>query len=144
MADYLHAKYVQDDTGLFEVSDTAGDPIGDGLSLNLSGGDGANNQGSKDEVDPIAPAQTMLTYRAGTAAMLAEPVRPTAVHDATAGRKRGVSSPEGVAAVDTADKASKAWAAGPAANISTGTAGLRVDTGTYKVVYFSFGFVSSQ
>ena len=67
----------QDDTGLYALTGVAGDPIGDGLALNISGGDGANNQYSKDEVDPIAPAQAVFTYQAGASAMLAEPIRPT-------------------------------------------------------------------
>ena len=53
---YLHASYVQDDTGLYDLSGTAGDPIGNGLLLNISGGSGANDQYSKDEVDPVGGA----------------------------------------------------------------------------------------
>ena len=85
-SDYLHATYVQDDTDLYTLNGTADDPVGDGLVLGISGGDGANNQYFPDEIAPISPAVTVLTY---------DP---------------------------------------------SGTGGVRVDTGTYKVVYFSFGF----
>ncbi len=102
---YLHAQYVQGNVGLYEVTGEAGDPIGDGLALGISGGDGANNQTSPDEIDPIAPAVTVLRYDSA--------LMP------------------GARAQDSAHAASIA---------SSGTAGLRVDTGTYKVVYFAFGF----
>ncbi len=119
LADYLHATLQQEDTGLYAVTGVPGDPIGDGLALNLSGGDGANDQYSKDEIDPVAPAQVVFTYRVGT--VLAEPLAPAQT-----------PPPPG--------DASDAAPAAPAGIIGSGTAGLRVDTGVYKVVYFAFGF----
>ena len=44
--------------------------------MTILGNDGANDQYSKDEVDPIAPAEVIFTYRAGASAMLAEPMSP--------------------------------------------------------------------
>ena len=106
--DYLHATYVQDDTDLYALNGVTGDPIGDGLTLGISGGDGANNQYDTDEIDPIGPAVTVFTYDTGaTTALLGIEAEPEA-------NLSGV--------------------------ISSGTAGLRVDTGIYKVVYFAFGF----
>ena len=119
LRDYLHATFRQSDTGLFALAGAAGDPIGGGLALNISGGDGANDQYSKDEIDPITPAEVVFTYRTGVSAMLMAPHRPAAAATAT---------PEA------------SGAAAPAANVGSGTAGLRVDAGTYKVVYFAFGF----
>ncbi len=140
---YLHASYVQDDTGLYELAGTASDPIGDGLALNLSGGDGANNQYTKDEIDPISPAETILTYLAGSSQMLAEPSRLTGLspidppdphHQSLPGEPGAALQPD-----IEAEPLARVTAA-PEANISSGTAGLRVDTGTYKVVYLAFGF----
>lgn len=120
LGDYLHATLRQDDTGLFGLAGAPGDPIGGGLALNISGDDGANDQYSKDEIDPIAPAEIVFTYRADASAMLAEPAAP----------RRG----------DGSQQAAAEKAASPAANVGSGTAALRVDTGKYRVVFFAFGF----
>jgi PKD repeat protein len=119
LQDYLHATYVQDDADSYALNGTAGDPIGDGLALGISGGDGANNQNNPDEIDPISPAVTVLTYDTSATAALVEPVKPM---------RPGQQQQEGEREPS------------PAGVISSGTAGLRVDTGTFKVVYFSFGF----
>jgi hypothetical protein len=89
---YLHARYVKDDSQLDTLSGTPSDPIGNGLVINISGGDGANNQYWPDVIEPISPAVPVFTYEPGC------------------------------------------------------EAALRVDTGTYKVVYFGFGFegIASQ
>ena len=47
--DYLKAKYVQDSSGVLTVTGVSGEPLA-GLSLDLSGGDGADNQISPDVV----------------------------------------------------------------------------------------------
>jgi hypothetical protein len=118
----LHATFKQGDTGLFALAGASGDPIGDSLALNISGGTGANNQYSKDEVDPIAPAEVVFTYQTGASAMVAEPIRPS-------------EAPQ-----TPADAAMPAAPAGTTGTIGSGTAALRVDTGTYRIVYFAFGF----
>jgi hypothetical protein len=87
--------------------------------LNVSGGDGANNQYSKDEVDPISTAEVVFTYQTGDSALLAEPIWPP-----------GEMQPDVRAALPAL----------PAGNVGSGTAGLRVETSDYKVVYFAFGF----
>jgi hypothetical protein len=119
LRDYLHATYRQGDTGLYALAGAPDDPIGNGMMLNVSGGDGANNQYSKDEVDPISTAEVVFTYQTGDSALLAEPIWPP-----------GELQP-GVRA---------ALPALPAGNVGSGTAGLRVETSDYKVVYFAFGF----
>jgi hypothetical protein len=68
LKNYLHATYVQADTALYALAGAAGDPIGDGLALNISGGDGANNQYAPDEVDALAPAEVIFSYHAGAGA----------------------------------------------------------------------------
>jgi hypothetical protein len=141
LSDYLHASYMQYHTNLYALNGTAGDPIGDGLTLGISGGDGANNQYDTDEIDPIGPAVTVFTYDTTAVTALAEPVRPEA-----SGPERGKREPGADPAFwggherppELLEEA--AAAAGPPGVISSGTAGLRVDTGTYNVVYFAFGF----
>lgn len=88
---YLHAEWMDwayEDT----LSGQPRDPIGGGLTIKIWGGDGANNQFSTDEIEPIPPAVPVFTYEPGC------------------------------------------------------EAALRIDTGTYKLVYFSFGFegINSQ
>jgi len=86
-SNYLHANYQTDSAGE-EIEGVAGDEIGDGLSFNIFGGDGANNQYWPDGIQPISPATSCLIYS-----------------DAPAYK-----------------------------------GAIKVDTGTYRVVYISFGF----
>ena len=60
---YLHASYQVDDAGPRTVVGTAGDPIGDGLTIAISGGDGANNQAWPDGFQPISPGTTVFTFQ---------------------------------------------------------------------------------
>ncbi len=85
--DYLHANYVNDDTNDLTLYGEPLDPIGDGLSINIGGGDGANNQEYPSDIDPRdAAGSIVLRYDASR------------------------------------------------------NGGIKVDTGTYRLVYFSFGF----
>ena len=102
-SDYLHAAYVQDDTDLSGLNGVSGDPISDGLKVDISGGDGANNQSRPSEIDPVARAVTIFTYTLSAATTPGESVE-----------LRGMAS--------------------------SGSGAIRVDGGTYKVVYFAFGF----
>ena len=139
--DYLHASFVQGDTGLYALSGTAGDPIGDGLALNISGGDGANKQYSKDEVDPIAPADVIFTYQGGVRAMLAEPDRPEEKEPATTADAYRALVPEAPGTRHQPGPPADLAESTPSAGCGDScTAGLRVDTGVYKVVYLAFGF----
>ncbi|MFC1633754.1 C25 family cysteine peptidase [Planctomycetota bacterium] len=82
---YLHAEWM--DWAYAEtLAGQPRDPIGSGMSITIWGGDGANNQYSTDEIEPIPPAVPVFSYEPGS------------------------------------------------------EAAIRVDTGTYKVVYFGFGF----
>ena len=145
LQDYLHASYVQDDPGLRSLTGVAGDPIGDGLTLGISGGDGANNQWFPDEIDPISPAVTVFTYDTTAVMALAEPIRlrPEMAEPKWENGKPGatlIPVPRG----GPQEPLKKLVEAEPAASVqdivSSGTGGLRVDTGAYKVVFFSFGF----
>ena len=63
--DYLHTNYVNDDTNDFTLEGVADDPVSDGISLTISGGDGANNQDYPSDVDPRdAYATTIFSYDA--------------------------------------------------------------------------------
>jgi hypothetical protein len=152
---YLHAAFRQSDTGLYALAGAAGDPIGDGLALNISGGDGANDQYSKDEVEPIAPAEVIFNYRAGVSAMLAQPAGPQDVvlwglqPDALDGSSivpaltpAPAPSPAPTAAPPPIPTAAPPvpTAAPPYGCTGSCTAGLRVEAGKYRLVYFAFGF----
>ena len=151
LRDYLHASFVQHDTRLFALDGIPGDPISDRLDLEISGGDGANNQFSTDEIDPVGQNEESIPlYDSSTVNPLAEPQAPSyyfgnsisPLRDERFGFYEEVSEPSrtesepdarqffGVATDDV----------GPAAVISSGTGGVRVDTDIYKVVFFSFGF----
>ena len=86
-SNYLHATY-QIDTAGNEIEGVAGDEIGDGLSFNIFGGDGANNQNWPDGIQPISPATSCMIY----------------------------------------------------SDAPSYKSAIKVDTGTYRVVYFGFGF----
>ncbi|MBN1975884.1 MAG: VCBS repeat-containing protein [Anaerolineae bacterium] len=86
--DYLHASYEADNARYWDLAGIVGDPIGDGLQIGISGGDGADNQYSPEQIAPLSPAVAVFEYDMPGA----------------------------------------------------GAGAIRVDTGTYKVVYFGFGF----
>ncbi len=52
-SDYLHASLVSDSTGILALDGIDGEPISDGLTLQISGGDGANNQVRPSEVGVV-------------------------------------------------------------------------------------------
>jgi hypothetical protein len=61
---YLHASYIRDDTNLLHLDGVADDPITDGLSLTIAGGDGASNQDYPSEIEPAdADAVAILNYQ---------------------------------------------------------------------------------
>jgi len=109
-ADYLHATYVQDDVKLGGVLGVPASPVGSGFAFDIKGGDGANNQAYPSEIDPITPAMQALVYN--------ELVPEAAVTDNSV--SKDLMEGDGIT--------------------SSGTAGLTVNTGTYKLVYFAFGF----
>jgi len=67
---YLHAGYVKDDGRSDTLSGVPGDPIGDGLTIGIDGGDGAGDQYWPDEIEPIAPAAPVFTYEPNREAAL--------------------------------------------------------------------------
>lgn len=110
-ADYLHADYVQDDVGLGAVNGNPANPVGFGFSFDIQGGSGANNQAYPDEIDVLAPAMPAFYY---------DPNVPGAAVSNNSFLKENVVNADGIT--------------------SSGAAGLSVDTGAYRLVYFAFGF----
>ncbi len=109
---FLHAAFVQDNVGLGGILGVSGDPIGDNLSFNIFGGDGADNQSFPSEIDPVGSGQSCLTYNPN--------VPLSGGNNYHGGRKKSGAHPQGI--------------------ISSGTAGVRADTAGYRTVYFAFGF----
>ncbi len=109
-ADYLHATYVQDDVGLGAVLGVPASAVGVGFAFDIQGGSGANNQAYPSEIDVISPAQAAFAY-----------------------------NPEVSGAAATANQVVKGGPEGDAIT-SSGGAALTFDNGTYRLVYFAFGF----
>ena len=62
---YLHARFISDDTNNFTLFGVAGDEISHGLDLVIQGGDGANNQDYPSDIDPAdGSASVIWTYDA--------------------------------------------------------------------------------
>ena len=85
--DYLHADYIHDDSNIYTLNGVSGDPIGDGLTIGISEGDGANNQRFPSEIAPYDGNASVVFNYAGD-----------------------------------------------------GCGAIKADTGTYRTVYFAFGF----
>ncbi len=63
--DYLHAEYIEDDSGYRSLDGLAGDPIGDGMSFTLNGDDSAMNQSYPSEIEPLGSATGIFEYDPG-------------------------------------------------------------------------------
>jgi len=67
-ADYLHADFIGDDTNIMDLDGVAGDPITDGLTLRIHGGDGAINQYYPSEIAAADADATEILYYVGDGA----------------------------------------------------------------------------
>ena len=65
-SNYLHASFVTDSTGIFALDGIDGEPISDGLTLQISGGDGANNQVRPSEIAPAGVGAYVSFYYQST------------------------------------------------------------------------------
>jgi len=140
--DYLHAQYVQDNIDLYGLFGVTGDPITDGLYVSISGGDGANNQYYPSEIDPISPALSIFTYDPAATTALVKPsipeeemIRPES--EEMLPQREPMAGP-GETMIPRGSSVERRI--GTKSVESSGGGALRVDTGTYKVVYFAFGF----
>ena len=64
--DYLKATYEGNNADTRSVVGVSGDPIGDGLSFSISGGDGADDQNYPDYISPTGGSVAFLDYSGGT------------------------------------------------------------------------------
>ena len=143
-SNYLHASYVQTGVDLYALDGASGDPISGGVRLEISGGDGARNQFSADEIDPIAPAVAIWSYDALATTPLAQlQASEESAQEARLellARERadedGVPpfGPDPNSGLLLQEEVST-WEVGPQAITGSGTGALRVDTGNYRVVY---------
>ncbi len=62
---YLRAEYIEDDSGFRSLTGTSGDPIGDGLSFEIGGGDGSRDQAYPSEIELLPGALPVFEYSAG-------------------------------------------------------------------------------
>ena len=62
---YLHAEYVEDDSGFRSLTGIPGDPVGNGLAFDIGGGDGSGNQDWPSEIEPRSGASAVLEYSPG-------------------------------------------------------------------------------
>lgn len=123
---YLHAQWVQDNVDMFAIRGIAGDEIGDGLAFTIEGsGSGAGNQEWPSEINPISPAQRVFEYYTPAGAAVTRHYDRAFPTEYESRLRRKPIAPLGVE---------------PQGIVGSGTAAIRVDTGTYKVVYFAFGF----
>jgi hypothetical protein len=58
----LHADYLSDDSGYRSLTGIPGDPVGDGLSFDIGGGDGSNNQDYPSRISPLMGAVSVFQY----------------------------------------------------------------------------------
>ena len=140
--DYLHAQYVQGDINLYGLFGVTGDPVTDGLYVSISGGYGANNQARPSEINPISPAVSIFTYDPAATTALVEPsvpeeemIRPESEEMLL--QREPMAGP-GETMIPRGSSVERSI--GTKSIESSGSGALRVDTGTYKVVYFAFGF----
>lgn len=137
LTDYLHARFVQTNSGLFSLRGIESEPMTQGMSLVISGTDGANNQYSPDEIDPIAPAVTILEYFSTAAAL----TMPTRIENFAAGYQKAAFQAEPFSEIPP-DILAEAidGSLSPHATLSSGAAAIKVASANYRVVYFAFGF----
>lgn len=62
---YLHATYIRDNTGILALDGVPGDPVSDGLSIDIDGGTGASNQDFPDEIEAADADATEIFYYQG-------------------------------------------------------------------------------
>lgn len=118
--DYLHANYIEDNSDLYVLNGVKDDLITHGITIQITGDGGANNQWWPSEIDAITPAVPIFLYDNSSIFQTESQELPENYKDILS--KKNVES------------------IGPTGISSSGTGALRVDTDIYKVVYFAFGF----
>ena len=62
---WLHALYQSDDSGYRRLAGVPGDPVTDGMLIDLGGGDGSHNQDFPSWIEPDTAAVKILSYAEG-------------------------------------------------------------------------------
>ncbi|MBD3368284.1 MAG: T9SS type A sorting domain-containing protein [Candidatus Eisenbacteria bacterium] len=137
--DYLHATYVQDDSGFRSLDGVSGDPIGDGLSFTLNGPGSLMNQEYPSEIEPRTGATGIFEYSPGAEGALRYSTGHRLVYYAF-----GLEGVTGTAMQDTIMRRTLEWlAAGswpdteqPTVALSTPNGGEELTTGEeYEVTW---------
>jgi hypothetical protein len=69
-ANVLHAEYVTDDAGGRHLTGVGGDPVSDGMSFGIGGGDGSRSQDYPSWINPRDGATAIFHYEPGVAGAL--------------------------------------------------------------------------
>ena len=134
---------------MWDIRGTTGDTIGDELSFRIQGGDGANNQGCPHVITPVSPAAPVFSYVDLSSAPAlgqvptesdSEDIFPEGPYTVYEDDRDSAPNLPGAPIGPVAGSGEAGSEVGLLSHIRSGTAALRVDTGTYKVVYFGFGF----
>lgn len=62
---FLHARYLADDSDFSNLTGVSGDPIGDGLAIDVFQPGRSSSEQFPSEIEPIAPAQSIFNYPNG-------------------------------------------------------------------------------
>lgn len=136
---YFYSTYIQDGAGLYGVLGVNSDAITNGMNLDLTDLYGG---WWPSEIDPIAPATSIFHYNPAATTSATTLLKNTNIEQD--GQKYDSYVEYLYKQEDQNRKASQSFADG---NIgmgisSSGTAGIKVNNGTYRLVYLAFGFES--
>ncbi len=118
---HFYSTYVADDVGLYGVIGVGSDPITNGLNLGLSSTFWGGSSWFPSEIDPISPAGAIFTYDPSATVSNATQI-DNQVNEIVSNKPTDDSSSLDMGIT------------------SSGTAGIKVDNGTYKLVYLAFSF----
>jgi len=73
---YLHANYISDDTNNYDLTGLEDDPLWDGVSLHIAGGDGADNQQYPSRISAYDAAATEILFYSNGGAGALQAIHP--------------------------------------------------------------------
>ncbi|MFC1537410.1 two-component regulator propeller domain-containing protein, partial [Gemmatimonadota bacterium] len=155
LADYMGATYVQDNVGLNAVHGVSGDPVADGLSLDI-------NIWYHDEMDPSGSGVTAMTYGSLAALASATEEEPVLDEEQLEERQKLIWRTRALAMEEAPEEVQEAYfrehdretgeplmlktkgTSGPelAGIISSGSAAIRTETEGYKTFIMGFDFAA--
>ena len=131
--EYLHAGFIQDNSGMNLLSGVGGDPISNGQTIQLNGGDSAHNQEWPSVISPLAPAVPIYRYT-GSSPRVAGVLAVAEDDQAARQVAEFIPSPHKPLAFTPPQTKPELQS-----SAIDPVAGLRVDNGVYKIVYLAFG-----